>query len=132
MKEERTIKMRKIPILLLVIFCTSCGMFKPSYDDIPLTESSVPYVLPPGQYKDTHGVIHNESSVRWSLSPADLFRYSKPEVINDPPIISIDKPVKPVINKPSLTYLIIGGSLATLFLIFILDKVLRKSKSGVS
>lgn len=66
---ERRKHYKNLIILIPLMFILGCVTPSPI-----LTEGSKPYALPPGDYKDNHGIIHKENRIRWSLSEADLFR----------------------------------------------------------
>lgn len=66
----------------LTVLAVSCLIFsgcktKNKWEDVPLTEGDVPYVLPPGEYIDITGKTHIETKNRWSLSEGDVYNYIK-------------------------------------------------------
>lgn len=59
--------------LLISITIIGCVTSKPDYSNIPLTNSGMPYQLPFGDYKDTRGIVHHETTHRWSVSEEWLY-----------------------------------------------------------
>lgn len=61
-------------IVLCCLMLQGCNLFGPSIGDVPLTEGEIPFKLPPGEYTDVNGELHNVKDERWSISEEDLFK----------------------------------------------------------
>lgn len=57
-----------------LLACSGCWT-KDKWEDVPLTESDVPYRIPPGSYVDVDGKVHEEKTEKWVLSDDELFDY---------------------------------------------------------
>jgi len=59
-------------LMFLVMGCSSM-----KYRNIPLTQGTMPYQIPSGEYVDTKGSTHLETNTRWSISEEDLFNNTR-------------------------------------------------------
>ena len=78
-------KRRRYPNATILLLCAcflfvGCDSLRPR-KTIPLATGVAPYQLPVGNYIDTKGELHIETTNRWSLSEQDLFNKSSPEAL---------------------------------------------------
>lgn len=96
-----------IPFIVLVLGVTGCA----TKNDIVLTEGTLPYQLPVGEYYDTKGNLHVEKNNRWSISEEDLFHDTQ----------NIEKKIR-YFQKEDIPIYILGGIIALLLVINTIKK----------
>lgn len=75
-------------LFFLMFLIMGCSSMK--YRNVPLTQGTMPYQIPSGEYVDTKGNVHVETNTRWSVSEEDLFnntRQIKPIQVNESNIV---------------------------------------------
>ena len=110
--------MRRMIITLLVIGVVGCS----SYRDIPLTQGTIPYQLPAGDYKDTKGNVHREQYVRWSLSEEDLYNNTR-QLEQKPTILEVLKHVGIVVGT---VFVLIFGAMGIVKIVTCISNRRRK------
>ena len=75
-KKEKKLK-KKLWTALIVssLILSGCATSKNKWNDVPLTDSDVPFLVPAGEYTDVDGVVHITNEPRWVLDENDLYDF---------------------------------------------------------
>ena len=66
---------RKLWIALIVSSLILSGCRSNKWDDVPLEESDIPFLIPPGTYVDVDGVEHTISTRRWVFNDGLTYKF---------------------------------------------------------